>query len=107
MAAANVPYIFLLHIGELWWALFLQNLLTISFDGKHLVLLTRRERLWREYIQESVSHCRSRQLQFNVLVHTNQNKFQIKHFRIFYTMLDSSLSHNTYEFQISFPRTQQ
>lgn len=50
MAAANVPYIFLLHIGELWWALFLQNLLTISFDGKHLVLLTRRERLWREYM---------------------------------------------------------
>ena len=33
IAAASVPYIFLLHISELWWALFLQNLFTVSSDG--------------------------------------------------------------------------
>ena len=33
MAAASVPYIFLLHVGELWWALFLQHLFTVSSDG--------------------------------------------------------------------------
>ena len=33
MVAASVPYIFLLHVGELWWALFLQHLFTVSSDG--------------------------------------------------------------------------
>ena len=48
MAAASVPYIFLLHVGELWWALFLQHLFTVSSDGQRLVLLAWRESLWRE-----------------------------------------------------------